>query len=288
MTRSLTSRPSSHFKLIFLSTGERTLHDVIQAAGKQSKGGQEARLIDIPADAGRGMGIFEEIQDFPSPAAMAQELARASKTNYGAAIDPFIKHVAENRDGAAERVRRAREHFITRHSPRDASGEVHRVVSLFGLIAAAGEIASELGLTGWKDGEATTAARACMESWIVNRGGTGAADVYCGIEALRSFIETHGSSRFQDIACPDAVIRDRAGFKERDQDGWAYYVFPNTFRSEICRGNDARAIARELIRRGHMQAQEDGTGRMTVKKRVPGGPTWFFAVLPSFTSEESD
>ena len=288
MTRALTSRASTQSKLIFLSTGERTLQEVMQMAGRQAKGGQEARLIEIPADAGRNMGLFERIHHFSAPAIMADELARAAKTNYGTAIGPFIEHLVKQREAVAEEVHRQREQFTKHHVPREGSGEVYRAASLFGLVAAAGELATAIGLTGWNEQESLKAAESCFTAWVENRGGTGARDVYYGIEAVRAFIQAHGASRFQDTTAPNIVIHERAGFKERDGDRWRYYINPDTFRIEACRGYDHKAVARELLRRGQMQAQEDGTGRLTLRKRVPGGPQWFFAVLPNFISEEEE
>ena len=39
----------------------------------------------------------------------------------------------------------------------------------FALVAAAGEIATELKLTGWKKGEAFRAAKKCFASWMEHR-----------------------------------------------------------------------------------------------------------------------
>jgi uncharacterized protein (DUF927 family) len=260
----------------------------MQAAGRQIKGGQEVRLLEIPADAGRGMGVFEAIHQFSSPAAMADELARGAKSNYGTAIGPFIQHLVEHRDDVAERVRMGRDAFLRRHVSSQDSGEVHRAASLFGLIAATGGLATDLGLTGWDAAESFSAAESCFIAWIENRGGTGARDVYHGIEAVRAFVQAHGGSRFQDISDQNPTIRDRAGYKEKAGEGWRYFIFRHVFKDEICRGYDYQAVARDLIQRGFMEAQDDGSGRLTLRKRVPGGMDWFFVVLPAFFAEEKE
>jgi uncharacterized protein (DUF927 family) len=289
MTRALTSRTSSQFKLIFLSTGERTLQEVMQSAGKQTRGGQETRLLEIPADAGCGLGIFESIHQFPSSAAMAQELARAARSNYGTAIDHFIRHLVEHRESVVESVRKVRDDFLKRRVSREDSGEVYRAASLFGLIAAAGELATEIGLTGWNRKESLMAADACFVAWIENRGGTGARDVFYGIEAVRAFIQVHGVSRFQDIGSGNqTMIHNRAGYKEKSGEAWRYFIFRHTFKDEICRGYDHQAVARELIRRGLMEAQDEGSGRLTLRKRLAGANDRFFAVLPSLISDDSE
>jgi hypothetical protein len=59
-TERLTSRAGIPFKLLFPSTGERTLADIMATAtGKTVKGCQEAPLAEIPACAGAGFGVFK-------------------------------------------------------------------------------------------------------------------------------------------------------------------------------------------------------------------------------------
>jgi uncharacterized protein (DUF927 family) len=55
----LTRTPQT-WRLLFLSTSEITLADKMQEAGKRARVGQEVRLVDVPADAGAGLGIFEK------------------------------------------------------------------------------------------------------------------------------------------------------------------------------------------------------------------------------------
>ena len=52
------------WRLLFLSAGEVGLAQHIRDAGKKSKAGQAVRLVDIPADAGQGHGIFDTLHGF--------------------------------------------------------------------------------------------------------------------------------------------------------------------------------------------------------------------------------
>src|SRR5262249_48564482 len=53
------TRPRLTWKVLFLSTGEISLAQHVEAVGLRVHAGQEVRLIDLPADAGQGFGIFE-------------------------------------------------------------------------------------------------------------------------------------------------------------------------------------------------------------------------------------
>lgn len=59
--RSGEARPAAEWRLIFLSSGELSLGDKIaeDGRGKRVAAGQQVRIIDIAADAGVGIGLFE-------------------------------------------------------------------------------------------------------------------------------------------------------------------------------------------------------------------------------------
>jgi putative DNA primase/helicase len=52
-------------------------------AGKRMRAGQELRMVDMPADAGAGLGLFETVHDFEGGAALAQHLAKACEQTHG-------------------------------------------------------------------------------------------------------------------------------------------------------------------------------------------------------------
>src|SRR5262249_14397613 len=151
-------------------------------------------------------------------------LAHASKTIHGSPIIAFLKHAAEKREDLTEEVRHIRDEFVKRHVPAESAGEVYRVASSFGLIAAAGELATLLGITPWKRGEALASVETCFLAWIDRRGGTGARDIESGVRAVRAFVQVHGASRFHDLRDKDARVVNRAGFKQSDSEESFYFV----------------------------------------------------------------
>ena len=64
-------------------------------------------------------------------------------------------------------------------------------------------------------------------------------------------------------------IIDRAGFKRRDEIGaWGYFILPETWRDEVCKGHDPRMIADALGRRRLLKMGADGKRSRSMK--VPG------------------
>ena len=65
MRRDATARDQrSTWRMLFLSTGELGLAARLAEGGRRMMAGQPVRVIEIPADAGAGLGIFEHLNGF--------------------------------------------------------------------------------------------------------------------------------------------------------------------------------------------------------------------------------
>jgi len=138
-------------------------------AGKSTMKAQEVRLLDIAADAGAGMVLFEKLpKTFQRPADFANYLKAATRKHFGTPLQEFLRIITSKRDEIEAECRKKMEDFATLVTPHNATGLVLRAVQRFGLVAAAGEIATKHRLTGWKKGEAILAAQATAQQ----RGGT--------------------------------------------------------------------------------------------------------------------
>jgi uncharacterized protein (DUF927 family) len=275
MSRNISARKKLSWSLLFVSAGEITLADHAQTAGKRTKGGAEVRLLNIEADAGAGLGLFEDIHEAESPDVFARQLKEAAGRYYGAPLRAYLEFVTRNRTAAETALRNFQADFLNRHVPAAASGEVFRAAQRFGLVAAAGELATDAGITGWEPNEATGAAARCLESWITSRGTIGAGDAEAAINQMRRFLEAHGASRFQVVRhaatdSPDEnqIVVNRAGFRRQTADGETeYLVLRETFKAEVCAGFDYRMVARVLADRGFLDCQPP---ELTKRVRLPG------------------
>jgi uncharacterized protein (DUF927 family) len=274
MSKGVTLRRPLEWRLLFLSSGETSLADHIAAAGKRSRGGQEVRLVDLEADAGKGRGLFEDLHGMADGDALARHLQQASRRYYGTAIREFLRHVAAEPEVVRRDARHFTGAFLKDYLPKDASGEAVRVAHRFALVAYAGELASECGITDWTEQEAERAAAALFKDWLRRRGAAG-TDEEAAIRQVRLFIEQHGASRFQRLdRFDDRVIHNRAGYVEGEDEERVWYVLPEVFRAEVCRGFDARAVARALNARGALMTSDN----LRFQKRTPDGPKKLYAV----------
>lgn len=265
------ARKAATWRLLFLSAGEIGLADHMQAAGKTIRAGQEVRLADVPADAGKGHGIFETLHGFNSGAALAEHLNAVVGNFHGAAIREYLRQLMQApREQLREGINKLREDFLVNHVPPGADGQARRVAFRFALIAAGGEIATRFGLTGWAVGEAVAGAAVCFRAWLDRRGGAGSQEISVALAQVRHFLEAHGESRFSDLDRPtDRPTINRAGYRRRTDTGkLEYLVLPEAFKRELCAGLDYRSVARALRDQGLLRTESPD--RLTIKPRDLG------------------
>jgi putative DNA primase/helicase len=269
-----TARAPSRWRVLFLSSGEIGLADKINEDGRGRKpaAGQQVRIVDIPADAGTGYGLFENIHGYPSAEAFARDLRAAAGRHYGTAAQAFLVALVNDLAGLPTAVATYVNAFIAEHVPGDADGQVQRVAHRFALIAAGGELAVETGVLPWPRGEATNAAARCFQDWLISRGGTEPAEIRDGIAQVRSFLMAHGMARllpaWEAEERGPVPPRDIAGFRKRSDDGWDYFITASAWREEVCRGFDPTSIAKAMAARGLLKP---GDGRHLAKSvQVPG------------------
>lgn len=256
------ARRAQEWRLIFLSTGEVALGDKVKEAGGRIAAGMEVRIIDLRADAGQGLGLFEDIHQAHDAASFAQELKAAAGRNYGHAARAFLRGIAGDLPGFRDRLEPIRREFVKAALTGPADGQVRRVLDRFALTAAAGEMATNLGITGWQPGEAARAALRCFADWLAERGGAGASEVTEAKRRLAEAIETFGAARFQKwhVNADRAVITPRWGFvKVQDDRGETlkdheWFLTPSAL-TEVLSGLDRSAMIRALIAEGVIVAQ---------------------------------
>ena len=269
------ARRAARWRLLFLSSGEIGLSDKVaeDGRGKRLSAGQQVRVVDIPADPGAGLGLFEELHGFSSAEALATHLRTAAASVYGTAARNFLQRIAGNLDAVRTAVATHTKDFVARYVSEGADGQVHRVAQRFALIAAAGELAVAAGVLPWSAGEATNAAAKVYADWLEARGGVEPAEIRNGIAQLRAFVLAHGMSRFvpawEESGEPRIPPRDLAGFRKQEADGWDYYITTSAWRDEVCRGFDTRALASQLAERGMLLVPTSGPHRAKSIK-VPG------------------
>ena len=207
------------------------------------------------------MGVFQNLHGRRDGAAFADELRDIARLHHGHAARVFLQKLTEHRATSPDKLRATlnslRDAFLDRHVPEGATGQVRSVAGRFALIAAAGELARDYGVLPWPEGEALRAAGACLSAWLEQRGGSGPAEDAAALAQVRGFLEAHGESKFtplttpvsgQEPALPDVTRTiNRVGFRRRvggdSDERWEYWILPEAWKNEVCKGLDPRRTA---------------------------------------------
>lgn len=94
-----------NWRVVLLSTGELSLAEFAEKGGSNRMKGEEVRIIDIPADADEGLGIFKTIPDgYTDASSYVKFLDEATQKYYGTPQITFLeKLVADHNAQDAER-----------------------------------------------------------------------------------------------------------------------------------------------------------------------------------------
>lgn len=264
-----TTRNPHSWRLLFLSSGEVGLADKLTEAGQKPKAGQEVRLVDILADAGAGLGLFETLHGMPDAGALSVHIKQQTALHFGHAGRAFITGLLKEREEIEQNIISMVSNFVDHACPQGADGQVRRVAQRFGLCAAAGFMASHMGILPFAGEQSLLAAQACFQAWLSMRGGAGAGEDAAILSAVRLFIEQHGASRFQDMDVQDGAQRciNRVGFRRKAGEATEYIVLSEAFRAEVVRGHSAKRAGDVLRNHGWLKQSD---GKSTTKRDLPG------------------
>jgi uncharacterized protein (DUF927 family) len=290
-------RRPAEWRLLFLSSGEVGIADKMAEAGDRLRAaaGMAVRVVDLPADAGAGCGLFEALHGAPDGRAFADRMKADSARHHGTAGPEFLRRVVAHPEAAKEAVAEFRRDFLARQVPAGADGQVARVADRFAIIAAGGELARVLGILPWPEGEAVRAAARCFADWRRARGGDGPAEFEAGLAQVRAFLERNAAGRFRRLGEGDAgetaIGTERvylAGFRRAaaSEGGTEFFILPEVWRGEVAAGFDAGALAAEMARRGFLRA-DPGDGKPACRCSLPGRPKGARAyhVLPAIFAD---
>ncbi|BEV72971.1 DUF927 domain-containing protein [Paludibacterium sp. THUN1379] len=268
-------RNQQRWRVLLLSAGELSLADHLQTIGQARRSGQEVRLIDLPADAGQGHGVFDHCVGQPDSAHTLRLLQQGVRSHHGLVGRALVRQLAAEPARVEPLLNQLSERLISRHlgSQCQGQGQSQRVARQFALVACAGELASHWQLTGWPTGAAEQCASQMFALWLQGRGGQGDSDILDGLRQVRAFLEAHGESRFSpwpeegDEPLPLRTLQ-RVGFRREQEDGTWYYVFPEAMRKELCKGFPAQPVIRAMAEREWLKTSQPD--RFTLKVRCPG------------------
>lgn len=257
------ARQIQRWRLMAVSSGEKTLESIMNEVGKQANSGQLVRLLNIPA--AFEYGVFNQLHEFIDGRALADHFKEECQKNYGLLGPYFVRNMIEDKSNLTERL-----DIITKQFLFNAQTNFEkRAASTFAIIAMAGEIAIEYGLLPWEVGSVLNATTIAFKRWQMFQGTSQTEDSKI-LEAVSDFICKHGDSRFSPLPsnAENKVVQNRAGWF-KDSGGKRIFMLTPAALEEAGGGYDRPRILDTLSR--YALIVDKDTGRLTKKTRTSAG-----------------
>jgi len=147
----------TNWKLLALSSGEQPVSDLVRSAGKRRIGGEQVRLIDVPATKQGRFGVFDSLPDGIEPAEFAGAIEKSAARHYGHAAEVFLRRLTKkDRESRQNEITKYRREFRSRANVA-GEGFERRFSSKFELCYAAGRFAVKWGILPWSNDQLFTA-----------------------------------------------------------------------------------------------------------------------------------
>lgn len=265
MTREREGRAKLTWRLLALSSGERSLSEHAAMSGNAAHAGAELRMVDVNAGT-RTHRAFDQLHGLEG-ADFHRLLTVAVTRQHGHLGPAFVERLIadNNHDGLLQDFARVRAQFV------EDNAQAGRVADRFAVIALASEMAIAYGLLPWVVGSALADCQRLYGEWL-SRVGSGNAEDRQILAGIADFIDKHGSSRFSDVddSAPDAKVFNRAGYWEVKPDG-RLYLFNKSALVEAAHGYGLSRIVKALEGAGALAKRDTDRKRYTKKYRLPGG-----------------
>lgn len=279
-------RERKAWRLLFLSTGELSLEDHAASAGQRTQAGMEVRTIQIPSDTGHH-GAFEWLHGMADGRTFADTLKAHCDHQHGSAFRTYAEALAGELGAHSERLRAEIKRIAAELTPQGAGNQVGRAINRFALVAAAGELATRLGVTGWPEGEAMRAVRVCLKAWLAERGHLGNHEDAAILAQVRKFVTANQYSRFADWFDTNHRPANMVGYRKVESDGVSFIVLPPGW-AEITKGRDPKRAALLCLEAGYLLTGKDRK-RLQRQARLPGMGTkaWVYLLTERVLADEA-
>jgi hypothetical protein len=163
------------YRNIVLSSSERDFGSVAVTAGKPRLGGEEVRLIDVPATDAGSQGIFDgtlKLKGRTTPAEegkrLVDNLRKHAAINQGFALRSFLRKYTKDANAVAT-LKRYRREFEKKASASCMQNADNRIRSNFAVMYAAAALAIDYGILPWSKVSTLKAINKCMTASLEAR-----------------------------------------------------------------------------------------------------------------------
>lgn len=283
--RSGQARRLHSWRLMILSSGEKSVEGKLHELGKEFSAGQEVRLPSLPVK----REDIQALHGFSDSASLTQAIEQYASEEYGTLGDAFLDALT----ASIEDVQRdlpdlldATVNILLKPYP-NSSSQVMRVARRFALCCCAGMYAAGWELIPVTKDDVMKSILTAFHSWVEERGGCEPNEKMRVLALVRNFIEAHAHSRFYSSSNDERSIHNCAGLVCIDSGSTVYAFYTGVFANEVLKGYPVRKACSYLKEEGWLIHEE---GKNT-KKRLDHDGTrkhMYHIELPDEYSDSND
>jgi putative DNA primase/helicase len=261
------NRAKRTWLMTLISTGEIPMGQFLNEGGQAVRGGQEIRMLDIPADGGK-YRAFDCIHQYKDGGAFSIAVTDAARSYYGSVGRDFVTWLIANKGSVDGHVKVCQDRMLA-ELPDHAAAPVKRATRKWGVLAAALVMAGEAELTGWEAEESYQAVRTIWQRWLTDFGLSSRDDQRL-IEQVENFLEANQFGRFAllPLSGNDPIIHNLAGYRRIMPDGTTEFYLNSAGFKEATQGYEIKK-AREILHAAGNLHRPDGRNQWT--KNVGNG-----------------
>jgi hypothetical protein len=185
-------RESKTFRPTLLSTGEISAKAYITGNDLAYHGGMSVRLVDIPAETGSGLGVFDVVpQQFDGDAgAFAKWIKDQAATHFGHHGRELVKAFVADRNSFLSEIREAARFLRSELDKRGGGSDpqIGRVSDRLAFVGAVSMVAAHRGLVPWSRNGVIKSVVSIFNDWFAARGGEGSQEGLAAELAFSAFI----------------------------------------------------------------------------------------------------
>lgn len=181
---------------------------------------------------------------------------------YGTAGTSWLNYITQYKELVIRDASSLIKEFMSDYG--HVESQAYRVGKRMAVVAAAGELATRAGITGWQDGQAIAAAKICFENWLDNYGHDGKQEDRQIIGHIAGYLEKYSGSRFQTVGSRAQKISKKSGYYKRDDD---LYLFGTYTFEEICLPYSKSQVINILRSHNLLRFNEDARSSMKLNNK---------------------
>jgi uncharacterized protein (DUF927 family) len=274
------------FRIILFSSSERALRQIAHVARARRLGGEEVRLMDIPASEPTSLGIFDGSitaslgKSLPETTKELVETLRANAIKHqGHAIHALLRRYVNDPHGL-ETLKKYKRQFEYEAAIAGAHNAHYRVRSNFALMYAAAALAIDYGILPWGKGRTFRAIEKCMHlalAMLATGKATSIAPAADPRHLAKTLRERLARAQIVPVTPKQKVTKEQARAR-RKADGFKInrqiYVKPDQFKRWIPTQPSRNALKEQKI------IVTDRKDTATVEKKLGGikGKPRYYAI----------